>query len=72
VVAQNPPGSVGGDRLQDDFNESAFRFNHRRSRRPGKLFYRRAQQAVAIEPTTYRKIVDLARNRDNYNHNLLG
>jgi hypothetical protein len=38
----------------------------------GRLFYRLAQQAVAIEPTTYREMVDSAINRINLNHNLLG
>ncbi|HWG20698.1 MAG TPA: IS1595 family transposase, partial [Terracidiphilus sp.] len=37
-----------------------FRFNRRKSRSRGKLFYRLAQQAVVIEPTTYRQIVDSA------------
>ena len=53
-------GSVGGQHLQDYLNEFAFRFNRRKSRSRGKLFYRLAQQGVAIEPTTYRQIVDSA------------
>jgi hypothetical protein len=36
------------------------RFNHCKSSSGGKLFYRLVQQAVAIEPTTYRQIVDSA------------
>ena len=54
-------GSVGGEHLQDYLDEFAFRFNRRKSRSRGKLFYRLVQQAAAIEPTTYRQIVDSAR-----------
>jgi transposase-like protein len=53
-------GAVRAEHLQDYLNEFAFRFNRRKSRSRGKLFYRLAQQAVATEPTTYRQIVDLA------------
>lgn len=53
-------GAVGAEHLQDYLDEFAFRFNRRKSRSRGKLFYRLAQQIVAIEPTTYRQIVDLA------------
>lgn len=53
-------GSVGGEHLQEYLDEFAFRFNRRKSRSRGKLFYRLAQLAVAIEPTTYRQIVDSA------------
>ncbi len=56
-------GSVAGEHLQDYLNEFAFRFNRRKSRSRGKLFYRLVQQAVAIEPTTYRQIVDSAIKR---------
>jgi len=56
-------GSVAGDHLQDYLNEFTFRFNRRKSRSRGKLFYRLVQQAVAIEPTTYRQIVDSAIKR---------
>jgi transposase-like protein len=55
-------GSVG-EHLQDYLNEFAFRFNRRKSRSRGKLFFRLVQQAVAIEPTTYRKIVASAIKR---------
>jgi len=56
-------GSVAGDHLQDYLNEITFRFKRRKSRSRGKLFYRLVQQAVAIEPTTYRQIVDSAIKR---------
>jgi len=53
-------GAVKAEHLQDYLDEFAFRFNRRKSRSRGKLFYRLAQQAVATEPTTYRQIVDMA------------
>jgi hypothetical protein len=57
-------GAVGEQHLQDYLDEFAFRFNRRKSRSRGKLFYRLAQQAVAMEPTTYRAIVASARTPD--------
>jgi transposase-like protein len=54
-------GAVRAEHLQDYLDEFTFRFNRRKSRSRGKLFYRLAQQAVAMEPTTYREIVDSAR-----------
>ena len=38
-------------------HEFVFRFNRRTSRSRGKLFYRLVQQAVAIDPASYRSIV---------------
>jgi len=38
--------------------EFTFRFNRRKSRSRGKLFYRLCQQAVAVEPMTYRSIIE--------------
>ncbi len=46
-------GAVGSDYLQDYLNEFTFRFNRRTSASRGKLFYRLAQQAVQMAPTTY-------------------
>jgi transposase-like protein len=46
-------GAVGTDYLQDYLNEFTFRFNRRTSASRGKLFYRLAQQAVQVAPTTY-------------------
>ena len=53
-------GAVQAEHLQDYLDEFTFRFNRRKSRSRGKLFYRLAQQAVAMQPTTYRQIVDSA------------
>jgi hypothetical protein len=42
------------DRLLDEFT---FRFNRRRSKSRGKLFFRLAQQAVTVDPVTYYGLV---------------
>jgi hypothetical protein len=47
-------GGVSAEHLDYDLDEFTFRFNRRRSRHRGKLFYRLAQQAVAIGPTPSR------------------
>ena len=46
-------GAVAFDYLQDYLDEFTFRFNRRTSASRGKLFYRLAQQAVQVAPTTY-------------------
>jgi hypothetical protein len=46
-------GAVSSDHLQDYLDEFTFRFNRRTSASRGKLFYRLAQHAVQIGPTTY-------------------
>ena len=38
-------------------NEFSFRFNRRRSRARGMLFYRLLEQSVDAEPRTYRSLV---------------
>jgi len=65
-------GAVGIDHLQEYLDEFAFRFNRRKSRSRGKLFYRLVQQAVAIPPTTYRALVDSNNTQNHRNHNPLG
>lgn len=50
-------GRVSREHLDDYLNEFTFRFNRRRSRHRGKLFYRLAQQAVALDPIPYRSLV---------------
>ncbi len=52
-----------------DIDALTFRFNRRNSRYRGKLFYRLMQQAVAVEPTTYREISPLTK-KTNFNRNL--
>jgi transposase-like protein len=50
-------GRVSNDHLDAYLNEFTFRFNRRRSRARGLLFYRLLQQAVIAEPVTYRSLV---------------
>ena len=50
-------GKVSPYHLGYYLDEFAFRFNRRTSAHRGKLFYRLLQQAVAIEPTTYRNLI---------------
>jgi len=38
-------------------NEFTFRFNRRRARRRGLLFYRLLEQAVTADPVTYRAVI---------------
>lgn len=59
-------GRIGLDHLQEYLDEFAFRFNRRKSRSRGKLFYRLIQQAVAIEPTTYRQITRPRESRESF------
>jgi ISXO2-like transposase domain len=50
-------GAVKATHLQAYLNEFAFRFNRRRSRARGMLFYRLLEQAAAAEPISYRQLV---------------
>ena len=50
-------GSVSREHLDAYLNEFTFRFNRRRSRRRGLLFYRVLEQAIAAEPITYRSLI---------------
>jgi len=50
-------GAVSHKHLDYYLDEFTFRFNRRKSASRGRLFYRLAQQAVAIEPLTYDAIV---------------
>jgi len=49
-------GAIRPSHLAYYLDEFTFRFNRRTSRSRGKLFYRLAQQAVAIEPVTAKQI----------------
>jgi hypothetical protein len=49
-------GAVEPEHLQECLHEFEFRFNRRRSRKPGLLFYRLLEQAVLIPPVGYRDI----------------
>jgi transposase-like protein len=50
-------GAVEADHLQAYLNEFAFRFNRRRSEFRGLLFRRLLEQAVHVQPVTYRSLV---------------
>jgi transposase-like protein len=50
-------GAVSQKHLDYYLDEFTFRFNRRRSKNRGKLFFRLAQQAVAIDPVPYEQIV---------------
>jgi transposase-like protein len=50
-------GAVSQKHLDYYLDEFTFRFNRRRSKSRGKLFFRLAQQAVAINPVPYDRIV---------------
>ena len=49
-------GRVSHIQLGHYLDEFAFRFNRRKSRNRGKLFYRLVQQAVMIDPVPYRQL----------------
>jgi len=50
-------GAVSPAHLDHYLDEFTFRFNRRRSRHRGLLFFRLAQQAVQIDPVPYRALV---------------
>jgi hypothetical protein len=50
-------GAIGHEYLDYYLDEFTFRFNRRKSRDRGKLFYRLAQQAVQVEPVPFDSLV---------------
>jgi hypothetical protein len=54
-------GAVSHKHLDYYLDEYTFRFNRRKSKSRGKLFFRLAQQAVAVAPATYDEIVQQTR-----------
>ncbi len=50
-------GAIGHEHLHDYLDEFTFRFNRRKSRSRGKLFYRHAQQAVQVDPTPFGSLI---------------
>lgn len=50
-------GAVTHEHHDAYLNEFTFRFNRRRSRQRGMLFYRLLQQAIAAEPITYTSLI---------------
>ena len=51
-------GSVGSKHLQGYLDEFTFRFNRRKSRHVGKIFYRLAEQLISHEPVTYDELIN--------------
>lgn len=49
-------GAVGPTHLDYYLDEFTFRFNRRKSKKRGKLFYRLVQQAVEVDPVSWRDI----------------
>ena len=50
-------GAISHAHLDDYLNEFTFRFNRRKSRFRGKLFFRLAQIAVDVSPAPYKSLV---------------
>lgn len=51
-------GKVGAKHLQLYLDEFTFRFNRRRSRHVGKIFYRLLEQLVLQRAATYQELID--------------
>ena len=62
-------GAIGHEYLDYYLDEFTFRFNRRKSRHRGKLFYRLVQQAVQTEPVPYDRLVRVAGKRLLQEHN---
>jgi transposase-like protein len=62
-------GAVSPEHLDYYLDEYTFRFNRRKSRSRGKLFYRLLQQAVQIDPAPYKTIVG-GKDSKPENHNM--
>jgi transposase-like protein len=56
-------GAVRAHQLDFYLDEFTFRFNRRKSRSRGKLFYRLVQQAVQVEPSPYSALVRARKDR---------
>ena len=59
-------GAVSARHLDYYLDEFTFRFNRRKSRSRGKLFYRLLQQAMEVEPAPYKSIVGGVDNPTNH------
>jgi hypothetical protein len=57
-------GSVDGAHMNNDLNEFVFRFNRRRSRSRGMLFYRVLELAVQHGPVRYQDLIATRRPRE--------
>jgi transposase-like protein len=61
-------GAVSQAHLDFYLDEFTFRFNRRRSRHRGKLFFRLVQQAVAVDPVPYQRLIQGERRRFRRHH----
>lgn len=59
-------GAISPEHLDGYLDEFTFRFNRRNSKSRGKLFYRLMQNAVAVKPTPYKKIIKGIRNQPEH------
>lgn len=60
-------GAVSNKHLDYYLDEYTFRFNRRTARARGLLFYRLVEQAVQVDPVSYRQIVE---GRQKVDHNM--
>lgn len=63
-------GAISHAHLDYYLDEFTFRFNRRRSRHRGKLFYRLLQQAMAVDPAPYHLLVKGVARPKRRRHNL--
>ncbi len=63
-------GAVSHEHLSYYLDEYTFRFNRRKAKHRGLLFYRLLQNAVQIEPTSYQQIIKNVRGRKSAKHNM--
>lgn len=63
-------GAVSHEHLDYYLDEFTFRFNRRTSNHRGKLFFRLLQNAVAVDPVTFRQLVRDVRGQRLRNHNI--
>ena len=63
-------GAVSLEHLDAYLDEFTFRFNRRKSRSRGKLFFRLLQQAVAVEPAPYQSLIKCFADSPRHNHKM--
>lgn len=63
-------GAVSPEHLDDYLNEFTFRFNRRKSRSRGKLFFRLLQHAVAVAPAPYKSLIKCSADPDFPDHKM--
>jgi len=63
-------GAISHEHLDYYLDEFTFRFNRRRSKSRGKLFYRLVQQAVQVDPVPYKAMVKHVREHRRAHHKI--